>query len=521
MCDSNKPLRYVDIGINLGDPVFRGEYHGRQVHENDLDDIIQRARDVGCTKFMVTGSDLVESRHAVQLAQSYPGFCYATVGVHPCQAKLFDEFPGGPEKMLEELKSLALEAKDAGHAVAFGEIGLDYDRLFLSAKEPQLKYFEAQLDLAVEIQLPLFLHSRAASEDFEKLLAPRLEKLPKKGLVHSFTGTMEEMKRIVALGLDVGVNGCSLKTEENLEVVKAIPLDRIQIETDGPWCEIRPSHASSKYLEGAPALPKAVKKEKWQKGLMVKGRNEPVAIAHVAHVIAKLKDMTVEEVCEATRRAGERSRLRETSFESEIIHTEKLPTNFGEVVKGVYRSSFPQPWHFQALKKLGLKMIVTFVEGEYTQDYQVFLKENGIEHRRILILANKDPMVRTPDDVVNRVLEIILNKANHPLLLHCNKGKHRTGCIVGCFRKVQGWDMPAIRKEYIHFSWPKSRPLDEGFIELFDETRLRPLAVTSGAISWPAGVILNPLREEIVEDENTPRSRRQSSGSVLHKSDAI
>lgn len=137
--------------------------------------------------------------------------------------------------MLEELKSLALEAKDAGHAVAFGEIGLDYDRLFLSAKEPQLKYFEAQLDLAVEIQLPLFLHSRAASEDFERLLAPRLEKLPKKGLVHSFTGTMEEMKRMVALGLDVGVNGCSLKTEENLEVVKAIPLDRIQIETDGPW----------------------------------------------------------------------------------------------------------------------------------------------------------------------------------------------------------------------------------------------------------------------------------------------
>ncbi|GFF28624.1 deoxyribonuclease Tat-D [Aspergillus udagawae] len=299
MCDSNKPLRYVDIGINLGDPVFRGEYHGRQVHENDLDDIIQRARDVGCTKFMVTGSDLVESRHAIQIAQRYPGFCYATVGVHPCQAKHFDEFSGGPDKMLEELKSLALEAKEAGHAVAFGEIGLDYDRLFLSAKEPQLKYFEAQLDLAVEIQLPLFLHSRAASEDFEKLLAPRLEKLPKKGLVHSFTGTMEEMERMVALGLDVGVNGCSLKTEENLEVVKAIPLDRIQIETDGPWCEIRPSHASSKYLEGAPALPKAVKKEKWQKGLMVKGRNEPVAIAHVAHVIAKLKDITVEEVCEA------------------------------------------------------------------------------------------------------------------------------------------------------------------------------------------------------------------------------
>jgi TatD DNase family protein len=137
--------------------------------------------------------------------------------------------------MLQELWTLVVQAKKDGHVVAFGEIGLDYDRLFLSPKEPQLKYFEAQLDLAVEIQLPLFLHSRAASEDFERLLAPRMARLPKRGLVHSFTGTLEEMHRMIALGLDVGVNGCSLKTEENLEVVKAIPLERLQIETDGPW----------------------------------------------------------------------------------------------------------------------------------------------------------------------------------------------------------------------------------------------------------------------------------------------
>ncbi|KAL2833384.1 hypothetical protein BDW59DRAFT_78817 [Aspergillus cavernicola] len=299
MGETSTTLKYVDIGINLSDPVFQGNYHGKQVHDGDLDDIIQRARDVGCQKFMVTGSDLHESKHAIEIAKKYPGFCYATVGIHPCQAKLFDSFPSGPEKMLDELRSLAWEAKEAGLAVAFGEIGLDYDRLFLSPKEPQLKYFEAQLDLAVEIQLPLFLHSRAASEDFEKLLAPRLARLPKRGLVHSFTGTLEEMQRLVALGVDIGVNGCSLKTEENLEVVKAMPLDRIQIETDGPWCEIRPSHASSKFLGGAPALPKAFKKEKWQKGYMVKGRNEPVAIAQVAHVIANVKGITVEEVCEA------------------------------------------------------------------------------------------------------------------------------------------------------------------------------------------------------------------------------
>jgi TatD DNase family protein len=228
------------------------------------------------------------------------GMCYATIGVHPCSTKDFDQYEGGPQRLLDELKKLAVQAKNDGHAVSFGEIGLDWDRLYLSPKETQLKYFEAQLDIAVELQLPLFLHSRSCSEDFERLMKPRLEQLPKRGLVHSFTGTMEEMKSLVDMGFDVGINGCSLKSEENLEVVKEVPLERLQIETDGPWCEIRPSHASSKYLkEDGPDVPKGVKKEKFQKGLMVKGRNEPVMIVQVAHVIAKVKGVSIEEVCEA------------------------------------------------------------------------------------------------------------------------------------------------------------------------------------------------------------------------------
>ncbi len=157
------------------------------------------------------------------------------MGVHPCSAKEFDETPDGPDRMRQDLEDLALEAKKTGHAAAFGEIGLDYDRLFLTGKEQQLKYFERQLEIAVRVQLPLFLHSRAASEDFENLLRPKLPHLPKLGLVHSFTGTVEEMQRLVEMGLHIGVNGCSLKTEENLAVVKEIPLDKLQIETDGPW----------------------------------------------------------------------------------------------------------------------------------------------------------------------------------------------------------------------------------------------------------------------------------------------
>lgn len=228
--------------------------------------------------------------------------CFATVGVHPCSTQDFEKYSSGPEALLSDLRTLAVEAKRDGDVVAFGEIGLDYDRLFLSPKETQLRYFEPQLDLAIELQMPLFLHSRACSEDFERIMKARLDKLPKRGLVHSFTGTVQEMTALVDMGFDVGVNGCSLKTEENLAVVKEIPLEHLQIETDGPWCEIRASHASSRYLLDGPAMPKAVKKEKWQSGMMVKGRNEPVTIAQVAHVIGKVKGIPTEEVCAAAWR---------------------------------------------------------------------------------------------------------------------------------------------------------------------------------------------------------------------------
>lgn len=292
-------LIVLQIGINLSDPIFRGEYHGKKAHEDDLAHVIQRALEAGCRKFMVTGSDLVESQKAVELAETYPGLCYATVGVHPCSSTSFDSYEGGPDALLKAIRELAIKAKATGTAVAFGEVGLDYDRLHYAPKETQIKYFKAQLDVAVELQLPLFLHSRAAAEDFEALLKERLDELPKRGCVHSFTGTLEEMKRIVELGFDVGINGCSLKTEENLAVVKEVPLERLQIETDGPWCDMRPSHASAKYLKGAPELPKAVKKEKWTAETMVKGRNEPCTISNVAYAIANIKGIPVEEVCEA------------------------------------------------------------------------------------------------------------------------------------------------------------------------------------------------------------------------------
>ncbi|TWU78787.1 hypothetical protein ED733_007034 [Metarhizium rileyi] len=366
--------RYVDIGINLSDPMYRGRYHGHQKHPDDLTAVVDRARQVGCIKLMVTGSDIRSSQEALQLAEEYPGTCYATVGIHPCSSAMFgtedlgkrqsehttpcerdayapmseDHHPDAARSahVIALLTAVVAQARSSkqSHMVALGEFGLDYDRLNYCNRQIQRHSFELQLRLAASLQpqLPLFLHSRAAHGDFVAILkgafGERLEKLERGGVVHSFTGTLEEMNELMDLGLYIGINGCSFKTAENCEVVRAVRLDRLMIETDGPWCEVRPSHEGYKHLiekkkpeqapvqngtappagvmppqesnksrkqksqKKEPQVPdrfKVVKKEKWEEGAMVKGRNEPCTIERVAKIVAALMGLSVQEVCEA------------------------------------------------------------------------------------------------------------------------------------------------------------------------------------------------------------------------------
>lgn len=94
------------------------------------------------------------------------------------------------------------------------------------------RYFEAQLDMAKDFDLPLFLHDRNTQGDFYAIMRPRISQFKRGGVLHSFTGSLEYMKKITEdLGLYIGVNGCSLKTEENINVVKNIPIDKLLIET--------------------------------------------------------------------------------------------------------------------------------------------------------------------------------------------------------------------------------------------------------------------------------------------------
>ncbi|POS82025.1 hypothetical protein EPUL_006701, partial [Erysiphe pulchra] len=316
------------IGINLTDPVYQGIYNGTSRHPPDLPSVIDRARRFNCDKLIVTGSDLTSSQDAIRLAREYPNICYATIGVHPCSCTIFTQdrplssSPSLPssssltiaacaQQKLDELTALATSAKASGKAVAFGEIGLDYDRLELCSKEIQLEFFERQLSIAVQVQLPLFLHSRAAHVDFIRLLSSREAELPLRGVVHSFTGSCAEMEELISKGWHIGVNGCSLKTDANCDVVRAIPLQYLHLETDGPWCEIRPSHAGARVLSSLeskisvqesvplPSNLKWVKKEKWLEGCGVKGRNEPCTISRVAWAVATIKGLDIKEVVEA------------------------------------------------------------------------------------------------------------------------------------------------------------------------------------------------------------------------------
>lgn len=290
-------LRFFDIGVNATDTQFHGVYRSKQKHDSDLHEVQKRSEDAGCHHWLITGGDLLDAQEALTLAKTNASW-YSTVGVHPTRSNALQECVDGPAAYLKRLESLVKEGAEAGKIKAFGEFGLDYDRLDWSPKACQIDAFEAQLQMAVRLQLPLFLHSRACEEDFGKMLSRVTSQLPKRGVVHSFTGSLKEMQDLANDGWSIGVNGCSLKTKDNLEVVKEIPMHLLMLETDAPWCDIRPSHAGHKYLQApdAPRLSDTKKVEKFEMGKMVRSRNEPCTIQQVAWIVAQVKGLPYDDV---------------------------------------------------------------------------------------------------------------------------------------------------------------------------------------------------------------------------------
>jgi TatD DNase family protein len=106
-------------------------------------------------------------------------------------------------------------------------------------------------------------------------------------VVHSFDGSAALAAELVAMGLSIGINGCSLKTQENLDVAASIPRSALMIETDAPWCDIRPTHAGHKHVR---TLLPVTKAEKFETGKGVKSRNEPALIRQVLEILAAVRN---------------------------------------------------------------------------------------------------------------------------------------------------------------------------------------------------------------------------------------
>ncbi|XP_042419937.1 probable tyrosine-protein phosphatase DSP2 [Zingiber officinale] len=144
------------------------------------------------------------------------------------------------------------------------------------------------------------------------------------------------------------------------------------------------------------------------------------------------------------------------------------PLNFAVVDAGVFRSGFPETANFGFLHTLKLRSIVYLCPEPYPEENLEFLESNSITLFQFGIDGRKEPFIDIPGDKIIDALKVILDAKNHPLLIHCKRGKHRTGCVVGCLRKLQKWCLSSVFDEYQRFAAAKARVSDLRFMELFD-----------------------------------------------------
>lgn len=232
-----------DIGLNLTSSQFA----------KDRDDVVARAFAAGVKGLLLTGTNLHESEQAQQLAARY-SHCWSTAGVHPHDSSSWTA------ESAEAIRTLA----QTEHVVAIGECGLDFNRNFSTPAE-QEHAFSAQLALAAELGMPVFMHCRDAHARFLELLDPWLDKLPG-AVLHCFTGSRQEAVECLERGLYLGITGWVCDERRGLalrELLPVIPAEKLLIETDAPYLlprDMRPKPASR--------------------------RNEPAYLGHIVERIA-------------------------------------------------------------------------------------------------------------------------------------------------------------------------------------------------------------------------------------------
>lgn len=243
---------YIDTHAHLFYKNFNGE----------LDDIVKRAIDANVKYMVCPGTCVNTSKQSIELADKYESV-YATVGIHPHDTK------GFTGKEIDDLRKLAAHKK----VVALGEMGLDYFYDF-SPKKQQIKAFRAQMDLAVELDLPVVIHNREANEDTMTILREYQSKNVK-GQLHCYAGTIEDAEELVDMGYLISFTGniTFKKLEDLREILRTIPIENLMLETDCPFMTPVPFRGK---------------------------RNEPSYIPYIAEKVAEIHNISVEEVEQLT-----------------------------------------------------------------------------------------------------------------------------------------------------------------------------------------------------------------------------
>lgn len=235
-------------------------HYDDQRFDEDRESLLWSMKEQGVVCIVNAAADIESSYKGIAFSKKFP-FVYTSVGVHPHEVKdLKDE-------ALQELKQLVLQEK----VVAIGEIGLDYYYDF-SPREDQRKWFISQLELAKEVDMPVIIHSRDASQETFDIIK---ESGIQQGVIHCFSGSAELAKEYVKRGFYIGIGGALTfkNAKKTVEVVKEIPLESLLIETDAP------------YLTPMPFRGK---------------RNDSSYLKYVTQKIAEIKLLDEKSVCEMT-----------------------------------------------------------------------------------------------------------------------------------------------------------------------------------------------------------------------------
>lgn len=249
----------IDIAVNLTASSF----------DKDRDEVIARAQDAGVTPLLLLGSNIIDSERALTLVKSRPGLLLSTAGIHPHDADTFDQHS------LAQLRRLLAQPG----VVAVGECGLDFNRDY-SPRPAQEQAFEAQLQLAAELQLPVVMHQRDAHERFMTILGSYRQQLPA-AVLHCFTGSRQELIDCLELDLHIGITGwiCDERRGHHLKaLLPLIPDNRLMLETDAP------------YLLPRDLNPKPKSR-----------RNEPMYLPHIAKTVADARQQTQAQLMQQCR----------------------------------------------------------------------------------------------------------------------------------------------------------------------------------------------------------------------------